>query len=91
MFQSRTKKKILEDQYVYTGVNMSVIVSVRLDEEDLDAVENLGLRPGPLMRVLLKKEIRKRKALEAIDQLDKMKVKPVESVVDTIRKDRDTR
>lgn len=73
------------------NIHTSIIVHVRLDQEDLLALEELGLRPGPLMRDLLKREIRRRRGLEAMDQLEKMKIEPVESVVETIRKGRDER
>lgn len=77
--------------HVYKGVNMSVTVSVRLDEEDMESLKEMGLKPGPLMRKLLKDEIRKREALEALEWIRKHSVKTKFDVTQLIREDRDRR
>jgi hypothetical protein len=80
-----------KDIIVYDGVNMSVTVSVRLDEDDLKILKEMGLKPGPLMKNLLKEEIRKRKAVQALQWLEKQSIKANFDVTESIRKDRDRR
>jgi hypothetical protein len=78
-----------EPMGVYTGVNMTVIVSVRLEEDDIKVLEEMGLKPGPFMRDLVKKEIKRRRALEALEWADRNRVPATIDIVEEIRKDRE--
>lgn len=76
---------------VYNGVNMSVTVSVRLNEDEIKALDEMGLRPGPLMKQLLRAEIRKRKALQSLKWLENNSIKANIDIAQSIREDRDRR
>lgn len=76
---------------VYNGVNMSKIVSIRLEEEYIDIINEMGLKPGPFMRELLIKEIQKRKRMEALKWAQENREPAIIDIVKEIRKDRDSR
>jgi len=76
---------------VYDGVNMSKIVSVRLEDEYIETINEMGLKPGPFMRELLIREIQKRKRKEALKWAKENREPASIDIVKEIRKDRDSR
>ena len=48
---------------------MSVTVSVRLDENEIKAIEEMGLKPGEFIKELVRKELKKRRALDTLEWL----------------------
>ncbi len=82
---------VVESINVYNGVNMSKIVSVRIEDEYIETIHEMGLKPGPFMRELLIKEIQKRKRKEALKWAEKNREPAIIDIVKEIRKDRDSR
>ena len=90
---SLTEKREIADKTisVYTGVNKSKIVSVRLEDEYIEKINEMGFKPGPFMRELLIKEIQKRKRKEALNWAEENREPAMIDIVKEIRKGRDTR
>lgn len=67
------------------------VVSFRLDEDDLEALESLGVNPGPRARELLLEELEGRRYEEAMEFLESVSKPPSRPVVETIREMREER
>ena len=71
---------------------MSVVLSVRIDEEDAEDIERLGINPSEFLREALKAELKRRKGRAALEWLKKNRLpRGKKSVVKMIREDRDSR
>ena len=71
---------------------MSTTISIRVDEEVLKAIEDLGYKPGVYVKKVLLKELRKDRARSALDWLWKNRLPPgKKSSAEMIREDRDSR
>lgn len=67
------------------------VVSFRLDEDALDALESLGINPGPRARDLLLDELERHRVEEAMDRLEEISRPPSKPVVELIREMREER
>ncbi|MGA1819734.1 MAG: hypothetical protein ACMUHU_01865 [Thermoplasmatota archaeon] len=71
---------------------MSVTVSIRLDENEIEEIEKMGLKPGEFIKELVRKELRKRRALETLKWLRENRIDaPGPEGTQIIREWRDTR
>ncbi len=69
---------------------MSVTISIRIDEELRDSIEDLGFTPGEYLKMILIKELKKEQARRTLNWLKKNRLKgQVKSSEDLIREDRD--
>ncbi len=71
---------------------MSVTISIRVDEEIKESIEELGYKPGEYLKEILIKELKRQRSRKTISWLKthrlKTKGKPAE---DLIREDRDSK
>lgn len=67
------------------------VVSFRLDEDDLDALESLGVNPGPRARELLLEELERHRFEESMSRLEEISRVPSKPVVELIREMREGR
>ena len=71
---------------------MSITVSIRLEEEELDMIKNLGVKPSVFIRELVRKELRKKQAMETLKWLRQNRIDaPGPTGVEIVRELRDTR
>ena len=71
---------------------MSVIISVRVDEDIKNEIETMGYKPGEYLRKILIAELKKERGREALSWLSKNRLKSKgKSLEELIRADRDSR
>ena len=71
---------------------MSVTISIRVDDDVKEAIEDLGYNPGEYVKKVVLKELRKERSLAALNWLKKNRLPPgKKSGVEMIREDRDSR
>lgn len=58
----------------YVSDIMSVTVSIRIEEDELEEIRDLGLNPGELIRDLLRKELRKKRVQKTLSWLKENRV-----------------
>jgi post-segregation antitoxin (ccd killing protein) len=90
--------RLLVYNNVYIDVNryppdiMSVTVSVRIEEEELREIKELGLNPGELIRDLLRKELRKKRVQKTLRWLKENRIDTDgPGSIEILRELRDTR
>jgi hypothetical protein len=69
---------------------MSVTISIRIDEDVRDSIEDLGFTPGEYLKMILIKELKKERARRTLEWLKKNRLKGLaKSSEDMIREDRE--
>jgi hypothetical protein len=69
---------------------MSVTISIRIDEELRDSIEDMGFTPGEYLKMILIKELKKERSRRTLNWLKKNRLKGLaRSSEDLIREDRD--
>jgi hypothetical protein len=77
---------------MFTGIAMSVTISIRIDEEIKEGIEELGYNPGEFLKNILIRELKRERARRALNWLKKNRIKgTTKSSEDMIREDRDAR
>ncbi len=83
------KVYIFVNIYVYIDI-MSVTISIRIEEELRDSIEDMGFTPGEYLKMILIKELKKERARRTTDWLKKNRLEGhAKSSEDLIREDRD--
>ena len=78
--------------YIDNGVNMSVTISLRVEDEIKQEIELLGYKPGEYLKKILIQELKKERSLRALAWIEKNKLKPKGKTAEQlIREDRDSR
>ena len=71
---------------------MSVTISVRVEDDIKNDIEDLGYKPGEYLKMILYQEIQKEKSKKALQWLKDHRLNTDGTTVeDKIRKDRDSR
>lgn len=71
---------------------MSVTISIRIDEEIKQSIEDLGYQPGEYLKKVLIRELKKERARNTLIWLKKNRLRTNGKLVeDIIREDRDAR
>jgi hypothetical protein len=78
--------------YVYFGVNMTVVISLRVEEKDVAEIESMGYKPSDYAKKALEKELQKERTRRAIEYIRKNRFNdPSLKAEEMIRADRDSR
>jgi hypothetical protein len=71
---------------------MSVTISIRVDDEVKENIEELGYKPGDYLKKILIQELKKEQSRKALLWLKKHKIKSKgKTAEELIRKDRDSK
>jgi hypothetical protein len=71
---------------------MSITVSIRLEEEELEMIKDMGVKPSVFIRELVRTELRKKRALETLKWLRENRIDaPGPTGAEIVRELRDTR
>jgi post-segregation antitoxin (ccd killing protein) len=71
---------------------MTITVSIRLEEDELEMIKQMGVKPSVFIRELVRKELRKKRALETLKWLRENRIEaPGPESTEIIRELRDTR
>jgi hypothetical protein len=78
--------------YVNKGVNMSVTISIRVDEDIKQNIEALGYKPSDYLKKILIQELKKERSKKALAWFKKHRIKTKGNTAEElIRKDRDSK
>jgi hypothetical protein len=71
---------------------MSVTISIRVDDEIKENIEELGYKPGDYLKKILIQELKKEQSKKALLWLKKHRLKTIgKTAEELIRKDRDSK
>jgi hypothetical protein len=71
---------------------MSITVSIRLEEDELELIKETGIKPSVFIRDLVRKELKKKRALETLKWLRENRIDaPGPTGAEIVRELRDTR
>jgi len=77
---------------VYISVNMSMTLSIRIENKVREEIEALGYTPSTFLKRILLRELKKEKAKRALSWLKENRLSSDGKVAEeTIREDRDSR
>lgn len=77
---------------VYISVNMTVVISFRIDDKEVMEIESMGYKPSDYAKKALEKELRRERNRKALEFFRKHRITdPTTTSEEMIRQDRDSR
>ena len=76
--------------YVYRYVDMSAVISIRIDDQIKQSIEELGYKPSEFLKKILFSELKKEQAKKALNWIKNNRIKTKGKMVEElIREDRE--